>query len=177
MRAWRAGAGPGKARLVIDVDSFVGEVCGRLKQGASYGYTKLLGITRSWPPARTPGRCCISACGRDRRTRKGMLRFTDELIARINRAGVTGSKLLRADSGFWNTKVFEQLEQAGWRYSIGVRMHKAIRTAVEAIDEDAWQTIEYPDEGEAQIAETIHGGRRLVVRRTRLVGSPSATVA
>jgi hypothetical protein len=28
---------------VIDVDSFVGEVCGRLKQGAAYGYTKLFG--------------------------------------------------------------------------------------------------------------------------------------
>ena len=39
----RAGAGPGDGRLVIDVDSFVGEVCGRLKQGAAYGYTKLLG--------------------------------------------------------------------------------------------------------------------------------------
>ena len=34
VRAWRAGAGPGEQRLVIDVDSFVGEVCGRLKQGA-----------------------------------------------------------------------------------------------------------------------------------------------
>ena len=43
MRASRAGAGPGEARLVIDVDSFIGEVCGRLKQGAAYGYTKLLG--------------------------------------------------------------------------------------------------------------------------------------
>ena len=28
---------------MIDVDSFVGEVCGRLKQGAGYGYTHLLG--------------------------------------------------------------------------------------------------------------------------------------
>ncbi len=27
-RAWQAGAGPGDGRLVIDVDSFVGEVCG-----------------------------------------------------------------------------------------------------------------------------------------------------
>src|SRR5215207_3204368 len=43
VRAWRAGAGPGDGRLVIDVDSFVGEVCGRLKQGAAYGYTKLFG--------------------------------------------------------------------------------------------------------------------------------------
>jgi hypothetical protein len=41
--AWRAGAGPGNGRLVIDVDSFVGEVCGRLKQGAAYGYTKVFG--------------------------------------------------------------------------------------------------------------------------------------
>ena len=42
-RAWKAGAGPGAGRLVIDVDSFVGEVCGRLKQGACYGYTHVLG--------------------------------------------------------------------------------------------------------------------------------------
>jgi hypothetical protein len=36
-RAWRAGAGPGDGRLAIDVDSFVGEVHGYLKQGAAYG--------------------------------------------------------------------------------------------------------------------------------------------
>ncbi|MGH3851420.1 MAG: transposase, partial [Pseudonocardiaceae bacterium] len=59
-------------------------------------------------------------------TQKGMLRFCDELIARVTRAGATGVKLLRADSGFWNTKVFARLEQAGWQYSIGVRMHKAV---------------------------------------------------
>jgi hypothetical protein len=51
-----------------------------------------------------------------------MLRFTEELIARVDRAGATGVRLLRADSGFWNTKVFKCLEQAGWEYSIGVRM-------------------------------------------------------
>ncbi len=50
VRAWRAGAGPGSGRLVIDVDSFVGEVCGRLKQGAAYGYTKVLGHHRSGHP-------------------------------------------------------------------------------------------------------------------------------
>jgi hypothetical protein len=42
-RAWEAGAGPGDQRLVIDIDSFVGEVHGYKKQGASYGYTKQLG--------------------------------------------------------------------------------------------------------------------------------------
>jgi hypothetical protein len=176
VRAWRAGAGPGEKRLVIDVDSFVGEVCGRLKQGASYGYTKLLGYhpllaTRS----DTREVLHIRLRKGSANTQKGMLRFTEELIARVNRAGATGVKLLRADSGFWNTKVFKRLEQAGWQYSIGVRMHEAIRKALEAIDENAWQTIEgYPQEGEAQIAETIHGGRRLIVRRTRLVGKQAA---
>jgi Transposase DDE domain group 1 len=171
VRAWRAGAGPGDGRLVIDVDSFVGEVCGRLKQGAAYGYTKLLGYhpilaTR----ADTREVLHIRLRTGSANTQKGMLRFTDELIARVTRAGAGGIKLLRADSGFWNTKVFKRLETAGWQYSIGVRMQNGIRKAVEAIDEGAWHAIEYPDEGEAQIAETIHGGRRLIVRRTRLVG-------
>ena len=42
-RSWQAGAGPGEGPLVIDIDSFVGEVHGYKKQGASYGYTKKLG--------------------------------------------------------------------------------------------------------------------------------------
>src|SRR5436190_8661201 len=42
-RAWGAGAGPGSGRLVVDVDSFIGEVHGYRKQGASFGYTKQRG--------------------------------------------------------------------------------------------------------------------------------------
>jgi hypothetical protein len=172
VRAWRAGAGPGEGRLVIDVDSFVGEVCGRLKQGAAYGYTKLLGYhpilaTR----ADTREVLHIRLRKGSANTQKGMLRFCDELIARVARAGAGGVKLLRADSGFWNTQVFKRLENAGWQYSIGVRMQKGIHEAVAAIDQDAWQTIaDYPQDGEAQIAETTYGDRRLIVRRTRLIG-------
>jgi hypothetical protein len=171
-RAWRAGAGPGAERLVVDVDSFVGEVCGRLKQGAAYGYTGLLGYhpllaTR----AGTREVLHIRLRKGSANTLKGIVRFTDELTARVERAGATGTKLLRADSGFWSNKVFERLESAGWQYSIGVRMQKPVRGAVEAIDEDAWTKIaDYPDDGEAQIAETIYGRRRLIVRRTRLLG-------
>jgi hypothetical protein len=170
-RAWQAGAGPGDERLIIDVDSFVGEVCGALKQGAGYGYTKLLGYhpilaTR----ADTREALHIRLRKGSANTQKGVKRFCDELIARINRAGATGTVLLRADSGFWNTKVFERLEKAGWQYSIGVRNIKTVKAAVDAIDETAWQTIDYPDGGEAQIAETVYGERRLIVRRTRLLG-------
>jgi hypothetical protein len=171
-RAWQAGAGPGSERLVIDIDSFVGEVCGRLKQGAAYGYTKLLGYhpllaTR----ADTREVLHIRLRKGSANTQKGALRFVEELIARVGRAGAAGEKLLRADSGFWNTTVFERLEKAGWRYSIGVRMQKGVREAIEAISEGAWRAIEdYPEQGEAQIAETTYGGRRLIVRRTRLLG-------
>ena len=40
---WDAGAGPGDGPLVIDIDSFVGEVHGDQKDGAAYGYTHVLG--------------------------------------------------------------------------------------------------------------------------------------
>src|SRR5215208_7020409 len=113
-RAWKAGAGPGENRLVVDVDSFVGEVCGRLKQGAAYGYTRLLGYhpilaTR----ADTRETLHIRLRKGSANTQKGMLRFTEELAARVERAGATGPKLLRADSGFWNTKVMKRLQKAG----------------------------------------------------------------
>jgi hypothetical protein len=171
-RAWKTGAGPGAGRLVIDVDSFVGEVHGYQKQGAGYGYTKLYGYhpilaTR----ADTREALHIRLRKGSANTQKGIKRFCDELIARVDRAGATGTKLLRADSGFWNTKVFQRLEKAGWEYSIGVRNIKAVKAAVTAIDEADWQPIDYPEAGEAQIAETIYGGRRLVVRRTRLLGA------
>jgi hypothetical protein len=172
-RAWKAGGGPGEGRLVIDVDSFVGEVHGYLKQGAAYGYTRLLGYhlilaTR----ADTREALHIRLRKGSANTQKGIGRFTDELIARVERAGASGVKLLRADSGFWNTKVFERLERAGWQYSIAVRMTKPVRALVEQIPQQAWTPVaDYPDSGEAQIAQTTLSGRRLIVRRVHTLGA------
>lgn len=171
-RAWSAGAGPGSGRLVIDVDSFVGEVCGYAKQGAAYGYTRIFGYhpilaTR----ADTREALHIRLRKGSANTQKGIKRFCEELIARVERAGATGTKLLRADSGFWNTQVFELLEAKGWQYSIGVRNINKVKAAVAQIAETDWQPIAYPDGGQAQIAETTYGDRRLIVRRTRLLGA------
>ena len=58
-------------------------------------------------------------------TQEGIKRFTEELIARVDRAVATGTVLLRADSGFWNTKVFERLENAGWQHSMPSRNSRA----------------------------------------------------
>ena len=105
-------------------------------------------------------------------TSRGALRFVEELIPRLARAGATGPKLLRADSGFWNHKIMTRLHAAGWTYSIGVRQQTAVKTAIAAIAEADWQTLtDYPKTGQAQIAETMLGTRRLVVRRTRLIGA------
>ena len=158
-------AGPGGGRLVVDVDSFVGEVHGRFKQGASFGYTR----QRAYHPllatrADTGEVLHIRLRKGSANTSRGMLRFTDELIARVTRAGATGPRLLRADSGFWSGATFDRLDRAGWRFSIGVRLQPHVRAAIEQIDESAWTTLEdYPPTSIAQIAEKKLGDRRLVV--------------
>ena len=63
------GAGPGEAQLVVDVDSFVGEVYGYEKQGAGYGYTHRRGYHPILATRRTLARCCTSVRGRGRRIR------------------------------------------------------------------------------------------------------------
>jgi hypothetical protein len=172
-RAWAAGAGPGEERLVVDVDSFVGEVYDHDKQGAGYGYTH----TRGYHPivatrSQTGEVLHIRARKGSANTSRGALRFVEELIPRVARAGASGPKLLRADSGFWNTKIMARLQRAGWTYSIGVRQQKHIKAAIAEIPEQDWQPLEdYPEGGEAQIAQTMLGSARLIVRRTRLLGA------
>jgi hypothetical protein len=168
-RAWQTGAGPGDGRLVVDVDSFVGEVHGRAKQGASFGYTRQRGYHPIIATRADTGEVLhIRLRKGSANTSRGMLRFCDELIARVTRAGATGPKLLRADSGFWSGATFDRLDRAGWQFSIGVRLQPHVRAAIEQIDETAWTTLEdYPPTSIAQIAETTLGDRRLVVRRVR----------
>jgi len=172
-RAWLAGAGPGDQRLVVDVDSFVGEVYGAAKGGAGYGYTHKRGYHPIIATRAGTGEVLhIRARKGSANTSRGALRFVEELIPRVVRAGATGAKVLRADSGFWNTKIMARLQAAGWLYSIGVRQQPHIKAAITAIPEQDWQTLEdYPDGGEAQIAQTMLGRQRLIVRRTRLVGA------
>nr|MDQ2982025.1 IS1380 family transposase [Actinomycetota bacterium] len=168
-RAWAGGAGPGCEPLTIDLDSTIVEVSGEAKQGASFGYTKRRGYHPILATRADTGEVLhIRLRKGSANTSRGMLRFCDELIARVTRAGATGSKLLRADSGFWSKATFAKLDRAGWSFSIGVRLQPAVRAAIEQIDETAWQTLaDYPPTSIAQIAETTLNGRRLVVRRVR----------
>src|SRR3954452_15017835 len=168
-RAWAAGAGPGDERLVVDVDSFVGAVHGYAKQGAAFGYTRQRGYHPILASRADTGEVLhVRLRKGSANTSRGALRFVDELIARVERAGASGPKLLRADSGFWSKKIFARLARAGWSYSIGVRLQPHVRSAIEQIPEARWQTWEdYPPTSEAQIAETTLAGQRLIVRRVR----------
>jgi hypothetical protein len=98
-----------------------------------------------------------------------LLRFVDELLARVRRAGATGEILIRADSGFWNKKVMARLREKGCRYSIGVTQHKLVAERIAQIPDDAWRPVaDYPDTGIRELAETALGSDRLIVRRVHL---------
>jgi hypothetical protein len=171
-RAWRAGAGPGDGRLVVDVDSFIGEVHGYHKQGAGFGYTKQRGYHPLLASRADSGEVLHVRLRKGKaNSARGVVRFADELIARVARAGANGERLLRADSAFWNRKLIARLEKAGWLYSISVRLQFWVPEAIAQIPEQAWRPLaDYPEDGQAQIAETTAGGRRLIIRRTRLIG-------
>src|SRR3954453_23762935 len=131
-RAWAAGAGAGDGRLVVDVDSFVGETFGPKKQGAAFGYTRRRGYHPLLSVRADTGEVLhIRLRKGSANTSRGMQRFCDELSARVQRAGAVGPKPLRADSGFWSNDTFERLERMGWQHSIGVRLHPHVRAAIE----------------------------------------------
>src|SRR3954470_6970984 len=151
------------------MDSFVGEVHGYAKQGATFGYPRQRGYHPLLATRADSGEVLhIRLRKGSANSARGALRFVDELIARVTRAGASGPKLLRADSAFWSNRIFERLARAGWQYSIGVRMQPHVRAAIEQIPDANWRPLaDYPEGGEAQIAETTLAGPRLIVRRPR----------
>ena len=122
------------------------------KQGAGYGYTRKLGYHPILATRADTGEVLhVRLRKGSANTQRGALRFVDELIARVRRAGATGQILLRADSGFWNKKVIARLREHGCAYSIGVTLHQIVTAQIALIAEDAWQPVaDYPDSGEAR---------------------------
>lgn len=183
-RVWMLGAGPGEGRLVIDMDSTITEVFGYQKQGVAYGYTKTKGYHPLLASRADTGEI-LHARLRKGSSQKGAGRFVEELIARVRRAGAAGEILVRADSGFWSRPLIETLERLGVFFSITVSINPSIRARIDDIPDTSWVPISYPDGGQAEVASMAYiTGRghhgypprtvRLVVRRTRLVGTQAA---
>jgi hypothetical protein len=172
-RAWALGAGPGDGRLVIDVDSTICQVYGRLKAGAAYGYTKVLGYHPILATRAETGEVLHARMRKgSANTQRGTKRFVEELVARVRRAGASGEIVVRFDSGYWSNETIEVLGRVNVRYTMAVRTStKAVADAIATIAEDHWTPIAYTPDGEAQVAECDYRGRRLIVRRTRLTGA------
>ena len=169
-RAWAMGAGPGAARLVIDIDSTICAVAGKAKSGAAFGYTKVLGYHPLLATRADTGEVLHARMRKgSANTARGARRFIEELIARVRRAGAGGEIVVRVDSGFWSNDTIATLARLDVRYTMAIRTNnKGIAPVIATIDEDEWREIDYTPGGQAQVAETTYKGRRLIVRRTRL---------
>ncbi|MFB6710859.1 hypothetical protein [Streptomyces sp. NPDC056358] len=126
---------------------------------------------------------------------RGAPKFVAEALATAAEAGCTGTRILRADSQFYNAGAIAACRRAGAHFSITTGMNPSIKRAVHSIPEDAWQHITYPtavpdpETGElisdAEVAEipqyTAFAGRgkaervtaRLIVRRVRDLAKPA----
>jgi DDE family transposase len=175
-RAWSLGAGPGGDQMVVDLDSTICEVHGKKKQGAAYGYTRVLGYHPLLAVRAKSGEV-LHARLRKGSSHRGVKRFCQELIARVRKAGASGPLVVRADAGFFSWALIDIFTRSGVAWSITVKAIPQVKAAIGAIDDGAWTTIDYPDAGEAQVAETIYVSGagtsqvrsvRLIVRRTRL---------
>ena len=171
-RAWALGAGPKDEPMTIDMDSTICPVHGGHKQGAAFGYTKVLGYhpllaTRAETGEVLHVRFRKGSAGSGR----GAERFVRELVGRVRRAGSAGELTLRADSGFYSKHVVKACRDHSVAYSITAPQNSGVKRAIDAINEDSWTPIDYTDGGEAWVAETTYGdNHRLVVRRTKLNG-------
>jgi len=116
-RAWAFGAGPGDDPMTIDIDSTIQQVYGKQKEGAAYGYTKVLGEHPLVATRSDTGEVLhIRHRKGSANAGRGGPRFVRELIGRARRAGATGPLTLRADSGFHSKHVVAACRDHDVRY-------------------------------------------------------------
>jgi Transposase DDE domain group 1 len=168
-RAWSLGAGPGDEPMTIDVDSTICEVHGNQKEGASYGYTRVLGYHPLLATRADTGETLhVRFRQGSSNTQRGAQRFVREVVGRVRRAGASGALTLRCDSGFFSKYVVQACRDHKVRYSITVRQTPVVQRVLASITEDAWTPIDYTINGKAWVAETRYLDHRLIVRRTKV---------
>jgi len=175
-RAFAAGAGPGDEPVTVDVDSSICETYGLNKQGGTkFTYNHVRGYHPLFSVVASTGD--VVHCrqrGGNANSGRGAAGFATETFNRLRAAGATGPITLRADSGFYSGAVAAACRKAGVRYSITVKLNKALHKVIAAIPDDAWAPIPYFLDGGADVAETTYrpfGKKaplvRLIVRRVK----------
>ena len=184
---------PGADELTyLDVDDTLRQTYGYAKQGAGRGYTGVKGLNALLAVVSTPGWAPVIAAARLRRAGANSARGADRLVAdaliTTNKAGATGTLVLRADSAYYGHDVIAAALRHDACFSITARQDKAVRKAISTIGADAWTTIQYTDAifdeqqqhgiSDAQVAQihdtaftsrprAQHVRARLIVRRVK----------
>lgn len=135
---------------LLDVDDTIIEVHGHAKQGAGFGYSGVRGLnallatltTATAAPVIVAQRLRKGACGSPR----GAKRLVGDAVRTARRLlGKTQLVLVRTDSAFYGRGAVHAALAGGAQVSVTVRMDKAVKKAIAAIDDAAWTTIEYTD--------------------------------
>jgi Transposase DDE domain group 1 len=135
---------------LLDVDDTIVEVHGHAKQGAGFGYSGVRGLnallatltTAAAAPVIVAQRLRKGACGSPR----GAKRLVGDAVRTARRLlGKTQLVLVRMDSAFYGRGAVHAALAGGAAVSVTVRMDKAVKKAIAAIDQAAWTTIEYTD--------------------------------
>ena len=179
-RAWSVGAAPRVEEMTVDLDSTICEVCGKAKQGAAYGHTKVWGYHPLVAVRDDTGEF-VHTRMRSGGSQRGHARFAAETLARLRRLAPEAKVTVRADSGFFSYDMIDAIRAKGAHYSITIPNNAKVTAAADAIEDKAWKPIPYTRDGIAQVAETtITTGRRgkreprdlrLIARRSRLIGA------
>ncbi|MCA1703160.1 MAG: IS1380 family transposase [Actinobacteria bacterium] len=135
---------------LVDVDDTIIEVHGHAKQGAGFGYSGVRGLnallatltTATAAPVIVAQRLRKGACGSPR----GAKRLVGDAVRTARRLlGKTQLVLVRMDSAFYGRGAVHAALAGGAAVSVTVRMDKAVKKAIAAIDQEAWTPIEYTD--------------------------------
>ena len=161
--------------MTIDVDSTVWGVSGKNKSGAAFGHTQQLGYHPLVASRADTGEV-IHCRLRGGSAQSGGAHFVVEAAARARRAGAAGELTVRAEWGFFSYDLLGRLDALNVSWSVTIPQYAHVKAAIDAIPEDHWAPIDYPEGGEAEVAETtLLAGRRgeqrrlrLIIRRTRL---------
>lgn len=193
---------PGVDQLCfVDVDSMLRRVYGKKKQGAAFGHTKvggydvrLRGLHPLLATICTPTSAPVIAAARLRAgnaaSARGAASLVAEAISAARGCGAVGEIVVRMDSAFYNRNSLWAARRGGARFSVTARADAKVQAACQAIGEQQWVDIKYPqavwddDEqrwiSDAQIAETTYTAfestrqaitARLIVRRVKRLDS------
>lgn len=136
--------------VLVDIDDTIVEVHGHQKQGAGFGYSGVRGLNALLATVSTEQVAPVIAAQRLRKgsagSPRGAVRLATDTLALISRSQLAGRTILvRGDSAFYSHALVTACRKADAQVSITVRLDKAVKRAITAIEEQAWTMIKYTD--------------------------------